>query len=83
MASAPVALAAATILSIIEIGLRGLRRADRYGLIGHLDMQRVAVGLGIDRHGLDAEPARGPDDAAGDFAPIGDEKLGEHAAPAP
>ena len=66
-------------LGDIEIGLRGLRRADGYGLIGHLHVQRVAVGLGIDGHGLDAEPARGPDDAAGDFAPIGDEKLGEHA----
>ncbi len=32
-----------------EIALRGRRRADRHRLIGHLDMQRVAVGLGIDR----------------------------------
>ena len=36
-------------------------------------MQRVAVGIGIDGDRLDAEPARGPHDAAGDFAPIGDE----------
>ena len=41
----------------IEIGLRGLRRADRNGLIGHVDMQRVAVGVGIDRDGLDAQAA--------------------------
>ena len=70
-------------LADIEIGLGGLRRADRNGLVGHIDMQRVAVRLGIDRHGLDAEPARGPDDAAGDLAPIGDEKLRNMRVPAP
>ena len=66
-----------------EIGLRGLSRTDKNRLIGHLHMHRVAVRLGIDGHGVDAEPPRGPDDAAGDFAPIGDEKLGEHAVPGP
>ena len=60
-------------LADVEIGLGGLRRADRNGLVGHIDMHRVAVGLGIDRDGLDAEPARRPDDAAGDLAPISDE----------
>ena len=70
-------------LADIEIGLGGLRRADRHGLVGHIDVQRVAVGLGIDRHGLDAEPLGRRDDAAGDLAPIGDEKLFEHWVPAP
>ncbi len=65
-------------LADVEIGLRGLSGADRHGLVGHVDMQRVAVGVGIDGHGLDPEPPRGPDDAAGDLAPIGDQKLGEH-----
>ena len=60
-------------LADVEIGLGGLRRADRNGLVGHIDVHRVAVRLGIDRYGLDAEPARGPDDAAGDLAPISDE----------
>ena len=36
-----------------EIALGRLRRADRDRLIGHLDMQRVLVGLRIDRDGLD------------------------------
>ena len=44
----------------VEIGLGGRRRADRNGLVRHIHMQRVAVGLGIDRDGLDAEPPRGP-----------------------
>ena len=35
-----------------EIALRRRRRPDRDRRIGHLDMQRVAVGLGIDRDGL-------------------------------
>ena len=54
------------------------RGADRYRLIGHLDVQPVAVGLGIDRHRLDAELPRRLDDAAGDLAAVGDEDLVEH-----
>ena len=38
-------------------------------------MQGVAVGVGIDRHGGDAHPAGGLDDAAGDFAAIGDQNF--------
>ena len=49
------------------------------GLVGHLDMQRVAVGVGIDRDRLDAHPARGLDDAAGDLAAVGDQDFLEHA----
>ena len=60
-----------------RIGRR--RRSDRDGLVRHLDMQRVAIGLGIDRDGGDAEAPRRLDDAAGDFAAIGDQDLGEHA----
>jgi hypothetical protein len=62
-------------LGDVEIGLGGLCRADGQGLVGHIDMQRVAVGIGIDRDRLDAETARGPHDAAGDLASVGDEKL--------
>ena len=42
-------------------------------------MQRVAVGLGIDRDRLDAHPPRGLDDPAGDLAAIGDQNALEHA----
>jgi hypothetical protein len=37
-------------------------------LISHLDVQRVAIHLGIDRNRLDPHPAGGFDDPAGDFA---------------
>ena len=61
-----------------QVAFRGRRRADEDGLIGHLDMQRVAVGLGIDGNGLDAHPPGGLDDPAGDFAAIGDQNSFEH-----
>jgi hypothetical protein len=64
-----------------DIGLRGGRRADMHRLVRHLDMQRVAVGVGIDGDGRDAHLARGLDDAAGDLAPVGDQDLLEHGSP--
>ena len=41
-------------------------------------MRRVAVVMMIGGDAGDAEPAQRPKDAAGDFAPIGNEHLGEH-----
>ena len=49
-----------------------------HGLVGHRDMQRAGVGVGIDGDGAHAHPARRADDAAGDLAAIGDQDLGEH-----
>jgi len=49
-----------------------------HGLVGLAHMQGVAVGVGIDGDGGDAELFRRPDDAAGDLAAIGDEDLLEH-----
>ena len=62
-----------------QIALRRGRRADMHGLVRHLDVQRVAVGVGIDRDRLDPHPAGGLDDAAGDLAAIGDQDVLEHA----
>ena len=62
-----------------QVRLARRRRADAHRFVGHLDVARIAVGLGVDRHGLDAHAARGPDHAAGDLAAVGDEDLGEHA----
>ena len=61
-----------------EIALGRRRRADGDGLVGHLDVQRVPVGVGIDRDRLDPHPAGGLDDPAGDFAAIGDQDALEH-----
>ena len=64
-----------------EIRLGGRRRADMNGLVGHVDMERITVGIGIDGDRLDPEPVRGFHDAAGDFAPIGDQKFRKHGSP--
>ena len=66
-----------------EIAFGSGRRPDMHRLIGHLDMQGIAIGVGIDRHRLDAHPAGGLDDPASDFAAIGDQDTLEHAAEAP
>ena len=54
------------------------RRPDQDGVIGHFDVERVAVGLGIDGDRLDPHPAGGLDDPAGDLAAIGDQNSFEH-----
>src|SRR3546814_3047759 len=66
-----------------KIALRGRRRAKAIRLVGHLDMQRPGIGVGIDRNRLDPHLARGLDDAAGDFAAIGDQYFLEHQAASP
>ncbi len=64
-----------------QIGLRGRRRADMHGLVGHFDMQRVGVRVGINGDGGDAQPPGGLDDAAGDLATIGDQNFTKHKRP--
>ena len=61
-----------------EVGLCRCCRADVDGFVGHLDVQGIAVGIGVDGDGLDAEAACGLDHAAGDLAAIGDQDLLEH-----
>ncbi len=65
-----------------QIGLRRRRRADVDGLVGHVDVQGIAIGVRIDRHRLDAHLARRLDDAAGDFAAVCDQNFLKHR-PAP
>ena len=66
-----------------QVALARRRPADMDGLVGHRDVARVAVGVGIDGDRLDAEPPRRLDDPAGDLAAIGDQDLGEHQARPP
>ena len=61
-----------------QIALGGGRRADQDRVIGHFDVEGVAVGLGIDGDRLDSHPAGGLDDPAGDLAAIGDQNSFEH-----
>ena len=61
-----------------QIAFGGGRRPDQNGLVGHFDMKRVAVGLGIDGDRLDPHAAGGLDDPAGDLAAIGDQNSFEH-----
>ena len=60
-----------------QIGLRRGRRTDEDLLVGLAHMQRVGVGLGIDRDRLDTHALAGANDATGDLAAIGDEDLVE------
>ncbi len=61
-----------------EVALRGGRRADAHGVVGELDVERVAVGGRVHGHRLDPELAEGADHADGDLAPIRDEHAVEH-----
>src|SRR3981081_3280848 len=51
-----------------QIALGRGRRPDQHRIIGHFDVQRVAVGLGIDGDSLDPHAAGSLDDPAGDLA---------------
>src|SRR3546814_27186 len=66
-----------------QITLTRRRRPDMHGLIGLAHMQRLGVGVRIDRDGPDTHLARGADDAAGDFAAVGDEEGVDHARSSP
>ncbi len=61
-----------------QIAFGGRRWSDQDGLIGHFDVQRVAVGLGIDRNRLYSHAAGGLHDPAGDLAAVGDQNSFEH-----
>ncbi|MCY1296404.1 hypothetical protein D9M70_457900 [compost metagenome] len=61
-----------------DIGLGRRRGADMHRLVRHAHMHGLAVGVGVDRDGGDAELLCGLDDAAGDFTAVGDEDFLEH-----
>ena len=61
-----------------EVAFGRGRRPDQNGIVGHFDVERVTVGLGIDRDRLDPHAAGGLDDPAGDLAAIGDQNSFEH-----
>ena len=61
-----------------QITLAAGRGADVDRLVGKLYMARVLVRIRIHSHGFDAHLAGGSDDAAGDFATVGDQNFCEH-----
>ena len=54
------------------------RGPDMHGIISHTHMQRVGIGIRIDRNGADTHGACGADDPASNFATIGDEEGLDH-----
>ncbi len=69
-------------LSDVEIGLGRRRGPERHGEVGGAHVRRQAIGLGIDRHRLEAFLVAGADDPQGDLAAVGDEDAfdGRHDA---
>ncbi len=57
------------------------RRADCARLVAQPHMQRIAVGVRIDRDGAQTQATRRARDADCNLAAIGDEHGGEHGAP--
>ncbi len=64
----------------VEVALGGRPGAEQVGLVGALDVERVAVELGVDGDGRDPELLAGADDSDRDLAAVGDQDLREHAA---
>jgi hypothetical protein len=60
-----------------EVALGGRPRTDQVGLVRDPDVQRVAVGLRVDRDRSDPELAERPEDPDGDLAAVRDEDFGE------
>ena len=61
-----------------QIAFRSGCGADMHRLVRHANEGRARIGIGIDRHGRDTHALGRLDDAAGDFATIGDEDFREH-----
>ena len=61
-----------------QIALARRRRPDPDRLVRQRHVARLAIGVGIDGDGADAEALQRADDAAGDLAAIGDQDRIEH-----
>ena len=62
----------------VEVALRNRRRSDAHRGVGHGDVHRPGIGLGVDGDRTHAHAAQGADDAARDGAAVGDQDLVEH-----
>ena len=64
----------------VEVALGRGRPAQQVGLVGPLDVQCLAIELGVHGHRRDAHLAQRADDADSDLAAVGDQHLLEHGA---
>jgi hypothetical protein len=60
----------------VTLGRRGA--AEGIGLVGQTDVQRVPIGLRVDRNGLDSHLAGSPDDPNCYLATVRNQDFGEH-----
>ena len=65
-----------------QVALGSWGGADMHCLVGGAHVQCARIGIRIDRDRGDTHVVRGADDAAGDFATIGDQELLDHAGAA-
>ena len=63
-----------------QVGVRRGAARQAYGDVGLRHEGQAGVGVGVHRHRLDAEPAAGREDAAGDLATVGDEESVDRVA---
>ena len=61
-----------------QIALAARRGTDVHRLVGHAHVQRICVGVRIDRDRADPEPLSGADHAARNFSAIGNEDGSDH-----
>ncbi len=62
----------------IEVALVQPRRPDANRFVGKAHMQRIAVGLAVDGHRLDAQFLAGADHAQGNLTAVRNQDLLEH-----
>ncbi len=63
----------------VEVGLRGIGRAEQHRFVGLVHERQVLVCLAVDRHRADIEPAQRPDYPTGDLTAPGHQNRLEHA----
>src|SRR5882762_7946956 len=62
----------------VEIARAGCRRSDAHRFVGELHVLRLAIGLGMHYHGLDAHVAARALNAQGDLSAVSDQDFLEH-----
>jgi hypothetical protein len=62
----------------VEVALRQLGRTNADRFVGKLDVQRVPIGLAVNRHGADAQLFASANDAQGNLATVRNKNFIEH-----